>query len=66
MSKKKAVKKKTHVLHLTCKNCGHKFRAKRFRKYCVYKCQRAANNQLAKIRYAEMREIYLREKGEIK
>jgi transcription elongation factor Elf1 len=65
VKKKKAVKKKRYVLHLTCKNCGHKFKAERFRKYCTYKCQRDINNQLAKTRYAEMREVYLKSKGVI-
>lgn len=65
MKKKKKAKVKKHVLHLTCENCGLKFTAERYRKYCTYKCQREVNNQKAKLRYAEMRDIYLREKGVI-
>lgn len=65
MKKKRKIKEKKYVLHLTCKSCGHKFTANRFRKYCTYECQREVNNQLAKNRYAEMREVYLKAKGVI-
>jgi ribosomal protein L32 len=65
VKKKKKVKEKKYLLHLTCQNCGHKFTAERFRKYCVYECQREVNNQLAKNRYAEMREVFLKSKGVI-
>ena len=66
MKKKKNASKKKYLLHLTCKNCGHKFTAERFRKYCTYKCQREINNILAKSRYAEMRKVFLKAKGVIK
>ena len=65
MKKKKRVKKKKHLLHLTCENCGCKFKAERYRKYHNYACQREVNNQLAKDRYAKMRTVYLRDKGVI-
>ena len=65
MKKKRRGKDKKYVLHLTCKECGHKFTADRFRKYCTYSCQREVNNRLAKMRYAEMREVYLKQKGVI-
>ena len=65
MKKKGRGKDKKYLLHLTCQECGHKFTADRFRKYCLYSCQREVNNRLAKMRYAEMREIYLKSKGVI-
>lgn len=66
VKKKKVVKKKSYFLLLTCQECGHKFRADRFKKYCSYKCQRLANRSKSKIRYAEMRDLMLRSKGLIK
>lgn len=66
MKKHKKVKDKRQVLHLICQECGHKFTVDRFKKYCSYKCQRMANNQKAKTRYAEMRDLLLRSRGVIK
>lgn len=64
--KKKGSRKKKYLLHLICENCGRKFKAERYRKYHNYACQREMNNLLAKRRYAEMREVYLKAKGVIK
>lgn len=66
MKKKGKVKDKKSYLHLTCQECGHKFNSDRFKKYCTWKCQRKANNQKAKTRYAEMRDLLLRSRGVIK
>ena len=66
MKKKIQRKSKVFVLHLTCQECGNKFTSERYRKYCTYKCQRAANNRYAKIRYGKMREVVLKAKGVIK
>jgi len=65
MKRKKPVKDKKYLLHLTCKECGHKFISGRYKKYCSWGCQRLANARLAKSRYAEMRKIVLKAKGVI-
>ena len=65
VKKKKPVKDKKYLLHLTCKECGHKFTAERFRKYCLWTCQRQVNGRKSKQRYAEMRKIVLKAKGVI-
>ena len=65
VKKKRKVKDRKRTLHLTCQECGHKFMADRFRKYCIYKCQRKANNRYAKNRYADNRDIVLRARGDI-
>ena len=65
MKKKTKAKDRRRILGLTCQECGHKFKADRFRKYCIYKCQRKANNRYAKVRYADMRDIVLRARGDI-
>jgi len=59
-------KDKKFILHLTCDECGLPFKSERFKKYCSYICQRAVNKRFAKIRYANMRELFLRSKGVIK
>lgn len=65
VSKKK--KSKKHWLYLTCQlpECQHKFKSERYRKYCHYKCQRKANANFSKLRYAEMREVVLKARGVI-
>lgn len=66
MKKKQRVKFKKVVLHLTCAWCSHKFNSERFKKYCGYKCQRDANANFSKLRYAEMRDAVLKARGVIK
>ena len=66
MEVKKKSKDKKFILHLTCKECGLPFKSERFKKYCSYKCQRRVNTRFAKIRYGEMRELFLKSKGVIK
>ena len=65
MKKKKQVNDKKHVLHLTCQECGHKFKSERFKKYCSWGCQRLVNGRRSKQRYAEMRKIVLKARGVI-
>lgn len=65
MKKKTKRKEKKHFLYLTCIECGNKFKTERFRKYCVYKCQRTANARFSKTRYAEMRDAVLKARGVI-
>lgn len=65
VKRKKVVKDKKYLLHLTCKECGHKFTSERYKKYCSWGCQRIANGRKSKQRYAEMRKIVLKSKGVI-
>lgn len=65
MKKKKKKRGKKHFLYLTCQECGNKFKTERFKKYCRYACQRKANANFSKARYAEMRRIVLKAKGVI-
>ena len=65
MKSKTKGKGEKQYLYLTCVECGNKFKAERFRKYCRYQCQRTANARFSKTRYAEMREIVLKAKGVI-
>ena len=65
MKKVKKKRDKQTVLHLTCQECGNKFKSERFRKYGNYKCQRKANARFSKIRYDEMRRVVLKAKGVI-
>jgi len=47
------------ILELVCKECELPFTSARYRKYCTDKCRLIVNKRTSRVRYNEMRKVYL-------